>query len=482
MAVTNRIVRPAEVADRPGKQGGPVGEPVQAPRRTRTSSLAAVRVLGDALVIGAAVAAAFPLRFRWHLLEATPAPLDLPAHLVVSVVWLAAVVGSMASHHLYDEDTLGPGGRQITRIRRALLEAMALVSAVVFLLRFLTLSRGWFVLVVLLSLAFLVAERRALRSILGHVRASGRLRRPAILVGSEPSPSASDSGFDEFEVVATVPPEDVARALRAPAGAVATVQGPDPVVIVDTEMSQDDLWRLVIQAGDAGYPVFLRSPFRSLPADRVTTRTLGERTIMKVSPPALTGLRAFEKRLLDLLVALALLAVMALPMVVIALAILISSGRPLFYRQQRVGKNGVVFSMWKFRTMRVDAEAETGPVWASTGDDRRTSLGRVLRRLSLDELPQLWNVLRGQMSIVGPRPERPVFVARFSDDDPWYRFRHRIRPGITGLAQVRGLRGDTPLGPRVESDNWYIEHWSLWLDLRIAASTVLEMMRGRNAR
>jgi lipopolysaccharide/colanic/teichoic acid biosynthesis glycosyltransferase len=137
--------------------------------------------------------------------------------------------------------------------------------------------------------------------------------------------------------------------------------------------------------------------------------------------------------------------------------------------------------MWKFRTMGVDAEAETGPVWASRGDPRRTRLGRILRRLSLDELPQLWNVLCGHMSVVGPRPERPTFVASFSEGDPWYRFRHRIRPGITGLAQVRGLRGDTPLAPRVESDNWYIEHWSVGLDLRIAARTVAEVFGGRNA-
>jgi lipopolysaccharide/colanic/teichoic acid biosynthesis glycosyltransferase len=146
-----------------------------------------------------------------------------------------------------------------------------------------------------------------------------------------------------------------------------------------------------------------------------------------------------------------------------------------------VGKDGRLFPMWKFRTMRVDAERESGPVWARAGDARRTLVGRFLRRTSLDELPQLWNVLLGHMSIVGPRPERPMFVARFSDGNPWYRFRHRIRPGITGLAQVRGLRGDTPLEPRVESDNWYIEHWSLWLDLRIAAHTLLEVVRGRNA-
>jgi lipopolysaccharide/colanic/teichoic acid biosynthesis glycosyltransferase len=137
--------------------------------------------------------------------------------------------------------------------------------------------------------------------------------------------------------------------------------------------------------------------------------------------------------------------------------------------------------MWKFRTMRVDAEHETGPVWASSDDPRRTRIGRALRTLSLDELPQLWNVLVGDMSIVGPRPERPTFVDSFAEGIATYRHRHRIRPGMTGLAQVRGLRGDTELPPRVDADNRYIEHWSLWLDVGITLRTVVEVLRRRNA-
>jgi putative colanic acid biosynthesis UDP-glucose lipid carrier transferase len=137
--------------------------------------------------------------------------------------------------------------------------------------------------------------------------------------------------------------------------------------------------------------------------------------------------------------------------------------------------------MWKFRSMVVDAEVESGPVWAVKGDPRRTPIGRFLRASSLDELPQLWNVLSGRMSIVGPRPERPGFVETFNDELPDYGARHRIRPGITGLAQVRGLRGDTDLAPRVDADNRYIEHWSLSLDLAIAVRTVLEVVRHRNA-
>ena len=131
--------------------------------------------------------------------------------------------------------------------------------------------------------------------------------------------------------------------------------------------------------------------------------------------------------------------------------------------------------------MQVDAESGTGPVWAEHKDPRRTAFGGFLRRSSLDELPQLWNVMKGDMSMVGPRPERPEFVEQFSADLRWYRFRLRIKPGLTGHAQALGLRGQTPLDTRVAQDNWYIENWSLALDLQILARTVITVIKGENA-
>jgi lipopolysaccharide/colanic/teichoic acid biosynthesis glycosyltransferase len=137
--------------------------------------------------------------------------------------------------------------------------------------------------------------------------------------------------------------------------------------------------------------------------------------------------------------------------------------------------------MLKFRTMRVNAEASTGPVWASEGDTRRTSIGVFLRRFSLDELPQFVNVLRGEMSVIGPRPERPVFVERFRRTVPGYMLRHKVKSGITGWAQVHGLRGNTSLEKRIQYDLEYIERWSLWLDLKIIVLTVFRVLFDRNA-
>ena len=128
--------------------------------------------------------------------------------------------------------------------------------------------------------------------------------------------------------------------------------------------------------------------------------------------------------------------------------------------------------MLKFRTMLVDAESETGPVWAQANDARRTPIGTFLRRISLDELPQFWNVLKGEMSIVGPRPERPEFIAQFRERVPQYMLRHKMKAGITGWAQVNGWRGNTSMEKRLEYDLYYIEHWSVWFDLKIMLMTL----------
>ena len=177
-----------------------------------------------------------------------------------------------------------------------------------------------------------------------------------------------------------------------------------------------------------------------------------------------------------------LIIVPALPlMVLIALGVRLSSPGPVLYRQDRVTWNGERFTMLKFRTMPVDAEADTGPVWSQPARSGRRRSVRVLRRLSLDELPQLFNVLKGEMSLVGPRPERPEFVEQFRRQIPGYMQKHLVKAGITGWAQIHDLRGSTDLVRRVEYDLFYIENWSVWLDLRILALTFGHVLRSRNA-
>jgi len=166
---------------------------------------------------------------------------------------------------------------------------------------------------------------------------------------------------------------------------------------------------------------------------------------------------------------------------VIAVLIKLSSRGPVFYRQERVGEDGAIYRICKFRSMNHEAERETGPVWASDDDARCTRVGRIIRKLSLDELPQLFNVLNGEMSLIGPRPERPCFVEKFMEEIPRYPERHTVKSGITGWAQVSGLRGNTSLEERIRHDLYYIENWSLGFDLKILARTVLEMLRSKSA-
>lgn len=193
------------------------------------------------------------------------------------------------------------------------------------------------------------------------------------------------------------------------------------------------------------------------------------------------GLNVVVKRAMDIALAMAALIVLSPLMALIAAVIRLTSPGPIFYRQERCSLNGESFQMLKFRSMRVDAEQQTGAVWAIKDDPRRTRLGTFLRKTSLDELPQFFNVLMGDMSLVGPRPERPVFIQQFSKTIPNYNARHCVKAGITGWAQVNGWRGNTSLRKRVQYDLYYITHWTPWLDLRILWLTIWHGLTHRNA-
>jgi len=195
--------------------------------------------------------------------------------------------------------------------------------------------------------------------------------------------------------------------------------------------------------------------------------------IISVNDVPLHGMNSALKRVIDVGLSAAALATLSAPMAAIALLVRYSSPGPVLYRQERMGLDGRPFTVYKFRSMHNQAEADTGPVWAKDNDPRRTLLGSWLRRFNLDELPQLWNVLRGDMSLVGPRPERPYFVEKFKHRFPQYMLRHKVKAGMTGWAQVNGWRGNTSIEKRIEFDLYYIENWSVALDFRILWLTVV---------
>jgi Undecaprenyl-phosphate glucose phosphotransferase len=196
--------------------------------------------------------------------------------------------------------------------------------------------------------------------------------------------------------------------------------------------------------------------------------------VININEPSLQGVNALIKRAIDIVLSSIALVVFAVPIALIAALVRLTSKGPAFFRQERMGLDGKPFSIVKFRSMHDEAERETGPVWTQRDDPRVTALGRFLRRSNLDELPQLWNVFRGDMSIVGPRPERPHFVEQFKHRIPQYMLRHKVKSGLTGWAQVNGWRGNTALDKRIEYDLYYIENWSVRLDLKIMWLTVVK--------
>jgi exopolysaccharide biosynthesis polyprenyl glycosylphosphotransferase len=265
------------------------------------------------------------------------------------------------------------------------------------------------------------------------------------------------------------------------------------LIVAFSSVTDARVSRLIQRCQELGVEVSVVPRMFDTINDRVGYDTVGGLPLLSFSTVDPNGLQFAVKHAMDRVVAATLLILLSPVLLLAALAVRLSSPGPAFFRQRRVGRDGKVFDFYKFRSMRLrpgapnpDEEDVSALAFLLAGDiapggvegaDRRTTVGRFLRRTSLDELPQLFNVLRGDMSLVGPRPERPEFVELFRQDIIRYGDRHRVKSGITGWAQVHGLRGQTSLAERVEWDNYYIAHWSVGLDLKILALTVLALFR-----
>jgi exopolysaccharide biosynthesis polyprenyl glycosylphosphotransferase len=248
------------------------------------------------------------------------------------------------------------------------------------------------------------------------------------------------------------------------------------------DVSQDRVLHLVDSCADSGAEFRIVPSMLELMTTQVTADHLDGIPLLQLKHGLdIDGPKIVLKRLFDVVVAALGLVVLSPLLLVLALLVRLTSSGPVLLHQERTGLRGRQFAMHKFRTMREDAEEDTGPVWAEVDDPRRTAVGRFLRRFSLDELPQLWNILAGDMSLVGPRPERPVFVREFAQRLSRYHDRHQVRPGLTGWAQVNDLRGQTPVEDRLLYDLYYIESWSLQFDLKIILITLVRVFTHKNA-
>lgn len=251
----------------------------------------------------------------------------------------------------------------------------------------------------------------------------------------------------------------------------------DEVIIARPDATREELLGLIARCQHGSVSVKVIPDVYEIMAGEVSVDDLGGLPLLTVRDIALRGWRMSLKRIVDLIISAAGMILLSPLMMLVAALIKFGSDGPVFFFQNRVGLDGKDFKIFKFRSMRTDASEERQ--WTVAEDPRRTGLGRFIRRFSIDELPQLINVVLGDMSLVGPRPEQPQFVEHFQEHIPRYMERHREKSGITGWAQVNGLRGDTSIEDRTRYDLWYVENWSLWLDVKIILRTVFQVLSGR---
>jgi exopolysaccharide biosynthesis polyprenyl glycosylphosphotransferase len=323
------------------------------------------------------------------------------------------------------------------------------------------------------------------RIVLDKVRTSPHLGYQVVGFARHSSPDEASPAAPTVQTAPTAPTEidgvPVLGMTDDLADLVRTYQV-DELIVALSGIPHEEILDLVYAVTDE--PVAIRlypDTFRLLTSDTLTVADLNGLPTVNVRTIGLRPVDRAIKRAVDVAISATILVASAPLLLLIALLIKLTSRGPVFYVQERVGQDGRAIQVLKFRTMRVDAEADTGPVWATPNDPRRTRVGRLLRRYSLDELPQFINVLLGEMSVVGPRPERPYFVEQFSQTIPAYMARHHEKSGITGWAQVNGLRGDTSIEERTRYDLYYVENWSILFDIRIMAKTLLHIFRDKNA-
>lgn len=456
----------------------------------------ALRLMADVVLVNAAIAFAFWVRFEagWLTYQERHYLRDYVPLFLLETVLVPLV---FAFSGLYRFQRQSSALEELMRVfagtSAATVMSMA-ASAFVsrdFVYSRLVLSLGWGLGVLLVWLA-----RRLLLGALRGLWRQGRLRDRALLVGEGELARAMvqriqrspELGYDLIGVVTEVHPPgswvEGIPVLGPPSALRRLIQehAATQVFIADPGLTHDQLLSLVAQCplGRVGIHV-LPDDFQIM-SSGVSFDELGTLPLVVVRDVALRGWNLVIKRAMDLVISATALVLLSPLMLLIALLIKITSPNgPVFYIQERVGLDDKPFLILKFRSMRADAEQATGPVWATEGDPRRTRLGALLRRWSLDELPQLINVLIGEMSLVGPRPERPVFVEQFRQRIPAYAERHREKAGLTGWAQVNGLRGNVSIEERTAYDLWYVENWTPWLDIKIMLRTLAAVFRGDNA-
>jgi len=436
---------------------------------------------------------AVKIRFGFNVFFPRTAPSGLPSYwglmLLTTIIWAVSAEDS----GLWNVEQLYTPAKKSRRLLEALAFTYAIVMAVAFMYRQASYSRLVIAISAFALFVLATTARIVFRVVLELMRRSGRNEVKILIVGTDRFAQRVAMTLLNGEVL----PCKVVGFVRLPDQEIA-VDGPvfeighipnfsnghsiDDVIIALPVGKLSDVQRVTPALEKLCVPTRVVVDLGEGVSVRDRLIDLGGIHMLDLRPTlAETGSYLFEKRIFDFGLSI-LIMLLTLPLtLLIAAAIKFSSRGPIFFAQERVGLNGRVFRMYKFRTMQVGSRDEEDTRWTSNNDPRRTPVGMFLRQTNLDELPQFVNVLKGDMSIVGPRPERPHFVEKFLDEFDRYNSRHTFKAGITGWAQVNGWRGDTSIAKRVEYDLYYLRNWSLTFDLQIITMTLLHMFNSKNA-
>jgi exopolysaccharide biosynthesis polyprenyl glycosylphosphotransferase len=462
-------------------------------RRNWGGLVSTLSLMADVVTVALALVAAYYVRYRFGWFEGTPPNRFLFLAPVAVAFSISTVVGGLSLGMYSRFRTAGPVDRVARSAGMVTIGTLLAVAATFFVFtNRLEPVREVMPIAWPLGIVFVAVGRSLLATLLRLLARRGIGVQRVLVVGAgaegrevgsgllrDPSRRYQLLGFlDDFESQVTIAGHEIP--VLGPSAALSDLIAEheiDKVIVAIPSLSHDDLLAILADVEASYADVWLLPDLFQLMVSPVIEGGVRGLPLIAVNEVRLRGLSRFTKRMLDLVVAGIVLIVASAPMLFVALLIKLDSKGPAFYVQTRVGRDGRPFPIVKFRTM-VSGADEYGRTWTVANDPRQTRIGRLLRRYWIDELPQLINVIRGDMSLVGPRPEQPDYVTRFRGEYSRYMVRHRERAGVTGWAQVNGMRGDSSIAERTRYDLYYVENWSLLFDLRILLRTLLIVIRG----
>ncbi len=453
-------------------------------------------LLFDLVTLSCSWMLAYYLRFYFPVIPVSKGIPPFLTYLTLLVIMLPLWYIVFKAFGLYRPRRISSKIAEVMDIAKGTTVAILILISLTFFVRKYEFSRLTFLYFWIICVVTLCIERVCFRELLRFIRKRGYNLRHALIVGTSklgvdvtdkihhhPELGIKIRGFlsddkteigNELEGFMVL---DTCSNIRS----VVINQKIDMVLITLPLSAHERLKRILEDIGDEMISIMLIPDLIELATLRGGIGEFEGIPIISLRDTPLYGWNLVFKRVADVVMSIALLLAVSPLMLIISVLVKATSKGPVFYSQERMGLDGKIFSMLKFRTMEIQAEKQTGPVWTSKSDSRRTPIGAFLRKTSVDELPQFFNVLKGDMSIVGPRPEREFFIQQFRNKIPKYMLRHKMKAGITGWAQISGWRGNTSLEKRIEYDLYYIENWSLRFDVEIMWLTIWRGLINKHA-